>query len=142
MKIKRASATGLFLLVILLAGCQSQRTNLTKQGLYSVDKTASKTVVILWADIYEQEGQVTINGVMRRRHYLSPFLKTHIDVQVLSSDGRTVYEIQTPDIYVPRRRVGKGIDFKRFSVELPQRPPQGATVRLVCHAGTHEAEAG
>jgi hypothetical protein len=141
MKVKHAGAAGLILLIILLGGCQSQRMNLTKQGLYSVDKTASKTVEILWADVYKQEGQVTANGAIRRRHYASSPLKTHIDVQVLSSDGRTVYKTQTPDMYVPPRRVGKGIDFKRFSVELPQKPPQDATVHLLCHAGAHGAEA-
>jgi hypothetical protein len=68
MKVKHAGAAGLILLIILLGGCQSQRMNLTKQGLYSVDKTASKAVEILWADVCKQEGQVTVNEVQAQAH--------------------------------------------------------------------------
>lgn len=122
---------------VVVGGCQTQRLSLSKESLYFMDKVPSEAVEILWADVYEREGLVTVEGVFRKRGYSSGPLKTHIDVQVLSLDGQLLHGARTKDMDVPRRRVGKGVDWKRFTIILPEQPPANAKIRLICHAGAH-----
>ena len=46
-------------------------------------------------------------------------MSAHIDVKMLSADGDLLQQAQTPTMLVPKKLPGKGIDFKRFELELP-----------------------
>ncbi len=47
------------------------------------------------------------------------------------------YETISEDIYVPRNRVGKGIDWKRFKVRLPDKLLIDSQISMTIHSGSH-----
>jgi len=127
------------MLVTSIPGCATNRVDLVDQGIVSVETTPSKSVNILWTNVSRDGKETVVYGVVQRRSHTSYPIKTHVDVTVLSPDGATLQEVRTPDIYVPRRVPGKGIDSKRFEVRFPD-IPQGSKVSLVAHSGPHEDE--
>ena len=123
--------------VSVMSGCSSNRISLVDQGIVSVETKASKNVGILWTDVYQDGEDIIVYGVVRRRSHTSYPLKTHVDVTILAPDGEVLQEARTPDIYVPRRIPGKGINWKRFEVRFPD-VPQNSRVQAVAHSGVHE----
>lgn len=126
------------LLVSVFSGCAANRVYLVDSGFLTLEKQATGKVYVAWSDAYEREDGFVITGVLRRRDSVGLPLKTHVDVTVLSPDGRVVDTARSGDIYVPRRMTGRGQSFKRFSVHFPSIPPRGSTVRVVSHSGPHD----
>lgn len=60
-----------------------------------------------------------------------------MDIQALNPDGSIQYETITDDLFVPRNRVGKGPDWKRFRMRLPEKLLEGSQVRMTVHSGSH-----
>jgi len=121
-----------------LSGCAVPGENISKKGVVTVQRVPSAKVDILWADVYQIEDSLIVRGVVRRRNYSSQSLKVHVDVAVLSGDGNVLREAVGPDVWVPRRLAGKGFNYDQFEVRLPVAPPEGGTVKLVCHAGSRD----
>ena len=123
---------------LMLAGCSANRISLAEKGLVSVEKQDSEKVKILWTDVYEQDGQTWVYGVLKQRGYTSSSTKTHVDIQILDTDGLVHYEVISKDMYVPQNRIGKGIDWKRFRVQLPDALPKDSQIKMTVHGGSHE----
>ena len=64
-------------------------------------------------------------------------VKAHVDITIRAEDGSIRQELRSDDIYVPRRRVGKGPDWKRFKVRVPHGIAKGSAVSMVVHSGCH-----
>ena len=125
---------GILAATVTLSGCSSDRVSLVEQGLVSVEKQNSEKVDILWTDVYEQDGQTWAYGVLQQRRPAPGVIRGHVDIQVLNSDGTVQYETVTEDMYIPRNRVGKGPDWKRFKSQLPEKLPKGSQVCMKVHS--------
>jgi hypothetical protein len=75
---------------------------------------------------------------------LSPFfqqrmypVKAHVDITIRAEDGSIRQEFRSDDVYVPRRHVGKGPDWKRFKVRVPHGIAKGSAVSTLVHSGCH-----
>lgn len=126
------------LLVSIISGCAANRVDLVDSGLLTLEKRAIGKVYIAWSDAYEHEDGFVITGVLGRRDHVGSPIKAHVDVTVLSPDGRVVDTARSGDVYVPLRITGKGQSLKRFSVHFPSVPPRGSTVQVVSHTGPHD----
>lgn len=122
---------------MLATGCATNRIDLVDEGIVSVDTVPSKRVKVLWTDVYQDGEDFVVYGVVQRLSHTSYLIKTHVDITILSPDGTVLQEARTPDIYVPTRIPGKGINWERFQVRLPDIPPQGSKVGMVVHSGSH-----
>lgn len=130
-------------LVSIVSGCATNRVSLVDTKQVTVVRQDSEKVKILWTDVYQKDGQIWAYGVLKQRGYHPSMpIKTHVDVQVLSKDGAVQYETFSEDIYVPRNRVGKGPDWKRFRVKLAADIPAGSRIHIKVHSGRHEISAG
>ncbi|MEN6309685.1 MAG: hypothetical protein ABFD91_18210, partial [Anaerohalosphaeraceae bacterium] len=94
-------------------------------------------VARMWADVYAQDGQAWAYGALKQQAFHSNPIKTHVDIQILSEDGSVQYETISEDTYVPRSRVGKGADWKRFRVKLAGDITPGSKVIMKVHSGQH-----
>jgi len=138
MKCRKMTMVGILMATLILAGCSANRVSLADQGLVSVEKQNSKKVKILWTDVYEQDGHTWVYGVLKQYGISTSSIKTHVDIQVLNSDGSIQYETITDELFVPRNRVGKGPDWKRFRVQLPNKLPKDSQINMTVHSGSHE----
>ena len=129
---------GISLVTLVLSGCSSNRISLADQGLVSVEKHGSEKVKILWTDVYQQDGQTWLYGVLKQRFPSPSAIRTHVDIQVLNSDGAIQYETATEDVLVPRNRIGKGLDWKRFRVRLPEKLLEGSQISMTVHSSSHK----
>lgn len=134
----RKNVLFLIWLAVSLGGCASNRISLTDKDLVSVKTIVDKKVAILWADVYEDDKGTVVYGVLQRRSHTSYPLKTHVNVTILSANDTILQEGNTPDIYVPRRIVGKGIDWKRFKVRFPNRIAEGSKIIIAIYSGQDE----
>ncbi|MFB0553258.1 MAG: hypothetical protein ACETWQ_08085 [Phycisphaerae bacterium] len=125
------------MLATVIPGCATNRVDLVDQGIVSVETKPSKRVNILWTDVYRDGEDIVIYGVVQRRSRTSYPIKTHVDVIIFFPDGTILQEARTPDIYVPRRIPGKGINWKRFELRFPEISPS-SKIRFVAHEDLHE----
>ena len=132
------AALSLGLLVSVISGCAANRVDLVDSGFLTLEKQAAGKVYVAWSDAYEREDGFVVTGVLRRSDRVGSPIKAHVDVTVLSPDGRVVDTARSGDVYVPRRITGRGQSFKRFSVHFSSKPPRGSTVRVVSHSGPHD----
>ena len=121
-----------------LSGCSTSRISLSDQDYVSVEEQSSEKIKILWTDVYQEEGQTWMYGVLKQPSMTGGTIKTHVDIQILASDGAVHYETTSKELYVPRNRVGKGPDWKRFRVKLVDDIPEGAKVLVKVHSGKYK----
>jgi len=126
-----------FMMMLTFSGCNTNRVSLVEQGLVKVTKQVSEKIDILWTDVYQQDGQTWVYGVLKQRFPSPSAIRTHVDIQVLNSDGSIQYETATEDVFVPRNRIGKGLDWKRFRVRLPEKLLEGSQISMTVHSGSH-----
>ena len=132
------AALSLGLFVSIISGCTANRVDLVDSGFLTLEKQAAGKVYVAWSDAYDRDGGFVVTGVLRRSDHVGSPIKAHVDVTVLSPDGRVVDTARSGDVYVPRRITGRGQSFKRFSVPFSSKPPRGSTVRVVSHSGLHD----
>ena len=137
MNCRKMTMVRILVATLILAGCSANRVSLTDQGFVSVEKQDSEKVKILWTDVYEQDGHTWVYGVLKQHGISTGSIKTHVDIQVLNPDGSIQYETITDELFVPRNRVGKGPDWKRFGVQLPDELPKNYQIRMAVHTGRH-----
>ncbi len=137
-KLEILTIVGIIMVVLMIPGCSANRVSLVDQGYVSVEKQDSERIKLLWTDIYQQDGQTWAYGVLKQRTSSPSFIKTHVDIQVLNPDGSIQYETITDDLFVPRNRVGKGPDWKKFRVQLPDGLPEDFQIIMTVHSGSHK----
>ncbi len=128
------------ILTIVTSGCAANRIDLVDKGIVSVETAPSKKVKILWTRVYQDGEDFVVYGVLQRRSHTSYPIRTHVDVTILAGDGTIRHEARTPDIYVSRRRPGKGINWTRFRMRLPGTLAEGSRVNMAVHSALHNAK--
>ena len=139
-KINLTISSVLFLSVLVMSvpGCAANRVSLVDTHQVTVARQDSEKIEILWTDIYQKDGHTWAYGVLKQRGYHpSAPIKTHVDVQVLTEDGSIQFETFSEDFHVPRNRVGKGPDWKRFRVQLLPEISEGSKIAITVHVGKH-----
>ncbi len=124
----------------VLSGCAANRLSLAPQQV-SIHRQNSDKVEILRPDLYQADDGTWVSGVLKQQRPGTAAVRVHVDVHVLGPDGQLVYETAAGEILVPRDRLGKGLDWKRFRVHLPAMPPDGSQITMTVHPGPHCAEA-
>ncbi len=122
----------------IISGCAANRVDLVAAGVLTLEPHATGKVTIAWSGAHKDKEGLIVAGVLTRHDHVGLPIRAHVDITVLASDGRTLGEERTPDIYVPAHVTGRGQRFKRFEMRFPQLPPQGSSVRLVCHSDPHD----
>ena len=122
-------------LAIIISGCATDRVDLVDTGVLSLEQHTTGKVYIAWSDAYEDGDGFVVSGVVRRRDTAGQPIKVHVDVTILSPDGKVLDEGRSSDIYVPRRIVGRGQSLKRFSVRFGSIPAEGSKVSIVTRSG-------
>ena len=138
---RRISEIAVAALVIAIAsfvpGCGTNRADLVDSGVVTIEKQAAGKVYVAWSSARECEDGFLITGVLRRSDRVGSPIKAHVDVTILSPDGHVIGTARSNEVYVPRRRTGRGQSMQRFRVQLPDIPPRGSSVRMVSHSGLH-----
>lgn len=117
--------------ITIIYGCATQRVNLSENGRVVIERIPSEKVFIPWADAYQDGNDLLLTGVVERRRLSIGPLKSHIDVTIFSAEGTILQEGHTKAIYVPGRRIGKGINWERFRILFSGIPPEGAKIKMV-----------
>lgn len=141
-KLEMLTLVGIFLFILVVSGCSSNVISLSEKGLVSVEKQDSEQVKILWTDVYQRDGQTWAYGVLEQRSSGPGSIKTHVDIQVLDLDSSVRYETISEDVCVPRNSAGRGIDWRRFKVRLPEILPENSQIRMTVHSGSHKRIGG
>jgi hypothetical protein len=128
----------LAVMVAIVSGCAANRVDLVDAGVLTLEPHAAGKVAIAWSSAYRDKEGFVIVGVLTRHDHVGLPIRTHVDITVLSPERRALDESQTPDIYVPAHVTGRGQSLKRFEARFPHIPPQGSSVRLVCHSDPHD----
>ncbi len=123
---------------LFLAGCSCQKQSAGERNPLPVKMISSDKVRVVWMESYQEGDKTVVRGAIQRQHQGSAPMKAHVDVQVLSSGGELLQEVITPEVYVPRRLAGKGIDLRPFEVELQTVPVDDARIIMKAHHGEHE----
>ena len=130
-------AFGFGILTIVISGCATNRIDLVDSGVLSLEQHTMGKVYIAWSDAYEDGDGFVVTGVLKRRGTIGMPIKAHVDVTVLSPDGKVLDEARSSDVYVPRRITGRGQSLQRFRVRFPSIPAEGSKVSIVTHSGSH-----
>ena len=124
--------TGCLLLVsVSFLGCASNGTNISKTGKVSIERIPSEKIFIPWADVYQIEKGLVLKGVIERRNYSPGTVTSHVDTYMASTKQ---YISSSDEIVLGQKRVGRGIQWKRFSIILPDNVVQEQIVAQV-HLG-------
>lgn len=116
------------------SGCAMNRADLVKSGVLTIEERAEGKVQIAWSGARQEGDGFVVAGVLTRPDHVGLAIRAHVDVSILSPDRNVLYTSRTPDICVPPHVTGRRQSLKRFSVRFPHVPPQGSSVRLVCHS--------
>ncbi len=122
----------------IVSGCAANRVDLVAAGVLTLEPHATGKVGIAWSGAHKDKEGFVIAGALTRHDHVGLPVKAHVDATILSPDGRTLDTACSKAIYVPRRITGRGQSLKRFDVRFPHVPPQGSSVRLVCHSDSHD----
>jgi hypothetical protein len=137
MKRQVFSLMAMGVLSLMISGCAAKQVSLVDGNQVRVEKQGSEKVEILWTDVYQQDGHTWAYGVLEQQGLGTGAVKAHVDIQVMASDGLVSYETVSEDIYLPGHRVGKGIPWKRFKSQLPEKLLEGSQVTMTVHSGDH-----
>jgi hypothetical protein len=135
-KFKRSAFRSLIIiLIVIVAGCATDRESLVKSGRITLKKQTTGKVSIAWCDAYEDGDGFLISGVLRRCDTVGLPIKARVDVAVIAPDGRTVEEACSSAICIPRRMIGRYNSFNRFKVRFSKMPLHGSLIHLVAVSG-------
>lgn len=118
----------------IVSGCAVHCDDLVRAGVLTLEPHSAGKVSIAWSSACREEDGLVIAGVLSRQDHVGLPIKAHVDITILSPEGHALEESRTPEVYVPAHITGRGQSFKRFEVRFPHVPPQGSSVRLVCHS--------
>jgi hypothetical protein len=119
-----------------VCGCMAEPKSLVDAGQVRLEKQNAGKVYVVWSDAYRQDKGFKVTGVIKRRDRVGTPIKIRVNVSILGPDGALVAERHSPDIYVPRRIIGRGQSSKRFAIHFAVTPPPGSLIRVEVPAGS------
>lgn len=136
----------ILVILSLLSGCASNRTDLVKTGYLSLQPTLTASLAHP-PEVHEQDGGLVVNGRLDSSEVSKG---GHVDVQVVGPDGAVVYDAsvnyrkqQAQMATGPRgqRRGSRSSSDSpaTYSVRFPGMPPAGSVVRVKYDPQPHGA---
>ena len=122
----------LCIMTVLICGCVTH-TNLEKNGQVTVDQFNPGKVKILWSDATETAGKLVVSGQLKRIDRSATPIPAHVHVLELDSNNEIIQSLESSQVYVHRRRVGRGPNWKRFSVHSDTLPRAGSRIVVIVH---------
>ncbi|MBN2514253.1 MAG: hypothetical protein JXB18_15040 [Sedimentisphaerales bacterium] len=123
--------------VLFLAGCCGQQQSAGQRNRLPVETISSDKVRVVWMEGYQEGDKTVVRGAIQRQRQGSAPMKAHVDVQVLSSGGELLQEVITPEVYLPRRLAGRGIDLRPFEVEFQTVSVNDSRIVVKAHQNEH-----
>jgi len=120
--------------LVFFAGCASDRVNLVDRGTVSIERVPSGGIYISEVRVNQDGDELVVTGRVRRRGH-SPVSLGHVDVSIISPEGKTLEQVSTyysPRI-IPSKPGHRRLHGSRFEVRLPTIPPTGSKVRVAYH---------
>ena len=114
-------------------GCASQ-TSLAEKDHMTIENRSPGKVRILWSQATEKEGQLVVSGRLKRLDRVAFRIRVHVHVLELGPSNDIVQSLQSPDVYVYQRRVGRGPNWKRFEVRSANVPQPGSRLVVIGHS--------
>ena len=125
------------LVTITSIGCSTHPMQMNDSDRVVIQVTPTKRARTLWVEAYRQNQNLLIHGALEQRRNNNRSLPTHLDITVLTADGQVLVQQISPTIYVPRRMVGHGPNFRHFDVRLNAVPATIEIVNVVLHHAPH-----
>jgi len=120
------------IVLVYLSGCAT-RLDLAKSGHVTVETYSPGKVKILWGHATDVDRHFVVSGQLKRLDRAAMPLRVHVHVLELSPDNTILQSLQCSGVYVPRRRVGKGPNWKRFEVRSVILPKTGSRIVIIVH---------
>ncbi len=86
------------------------------------------------ANSYEQDGKYFITGTIGQRQYETGVIRSHVDIEILGTDGSTLINKQ---VFTVPKIPHHNPDSANFILVLNDVPPPASTIRLTAHTGNH-----
>lgn len=118
--------TGLFLGVLLLAGCAKARHDLAEAGRYSLQIEPGTVSVVTTATVFREQETLVVAGKVKKLHEFHLPGKVH--VLIYDPSGEFFAEAE-PTITNYASKKG-GMKTALFSTRFSQIPPEGSIIRL------------
>lgn len=134
---KSLLAAGLVLAVAAGSGCASHVVDLVETGSVSMKIHETARLQVSDARIEQFPEEVAVSGHVRFRGARRGGSAGHVDIEVVSSDGRTIARQEAN--YYPKIISRRGRRRSYFSCRFPGALPEGATVHLRHHRPVHWA---
>jgi hypothetical protein len=115
------------LVLILLSGCASDR-DLIRDNTVTVVRIGSNSAYIKSMSIQQVNDEVSVSGVVKRRHSGRGSVRGHVDLFITEPDGRLISKKEVPYY---RKNLKKGE--AHFHVTLGEEPQSGSLLRLSLH---------
>lgn len=123
------------LILTALTGCSASQPSLP------VSISAGNAIEVLWVDGHRVDDNLIVHGVMKRKSPGSTPLQGHVEVTVATLDDEILYQVCTPDSYLPPNLPGKGVKFERFRLELENVSAEDTKIMVSPHEGNHDENA-
>lgn len=121
-----------FVAFVFVPGCVTH-TNLVDNGHVTVENFATGKVKIAWSQVTEEEGELVVSGRLKRLDIGAAPIQAHVHVLELGPGNEVLQSFQSSQMYVARKRVGRGPDSIRFSVRSAKVPQPGSRIAVIVH---------
>lgn len=127
---------------VLGTGCHAPGSvNLLQAGSVRYERAPSRVVELPQPSIWYENNRLEVSGTAKRARMVSGPLAGHIDVTVLSSDGKELEMI--PATMAPPWIPSAGprhsyYAASHYTARSSNRPPEGSVVRVAYRGGSHE----
>ncbi len=113
---------------IITTGCATNRINLANTEQIEVIKNSSRSAKITKLAVYSNNSGISVSGELRKRIPSRGRLYGHVDVGVLSPDGKVLFTTNTS--YHRKKRKSYT---SKFTVDIPFVLERGSTIRVTHH---------
>jgi len=123
----------LVIIAVVVSGCTGSRVNLVDKGVVSIERMPSKIRGVYFHDVHvnKKGDELVVSGNVKRRYTSVSGTRGHVDVAVVTPDGKVVKYVSTA--YSPKAISKRSHPGSHFKVSLPGIPQDGSNVRVAIH---------
>jgi len=112
---------------VLLSGCASDR-DLIRDNTVTVERVDSNSAYIKSVSIQQFDDEVSVSGMVKRRHSGRGTVRGHVDMVISAPDGHLVSKNEVP-YYRKNLKYGEA----NFHITLSEEPQAGSLLQLSLH---------
>ena len=92
----------------------------------------------MWAEVRQEGEYAVVTGSLTPKGVGIRHYSGHVDVEFVDSEGELNKKVRSETIRLCLRGPGKGPKFRRFRIRANTVVPEGGTVRVAYHLGSHD----